>query len=163
MGSKKELKLASSLENLYLVEQFVEEISDEYHLNDNYFSNIMIAVTEAVRNAIIHGNRQDPSKQVHVMVESKAKGLVFTVIDQGEGFNTKRFTDLDQLLVDARQEGRGIMILHSVSDEVKFSNKGRVVEIFFRISGIDNKILEQRQEMLESYLKTKKKIDSPHS
>lgn len=163
MGNRKELKLASSLENLHQVEQFVEEISDEYHLNDNYFSNIMIAVTEAVRNAIIHGNRKDTSKYVHVLVESKAKGLVFTIVDQGEGFGFKRYSDLEKLLIDEEIEGRGIMIIHSVSDEVKFSNKGRVVEILFRVSGIENKILEQRQELLNSYLKAKKKIDSPQS
>ena len=57
MRKRKEIKIGSSHDEMFKVEQFVEEISDEYLLYGNYYGNILLAVTEAVKNSIIHGNR----------------------------------------------------------------------------------------------------------
>ena len=62
MNKHKEIKIESSLDEMFRVEQFVEEISDEYLLYGNYFGNILMAVSEAVKNAIIHGNRLDTAE-----------------------------------------------------------------------------------------------------
>ena len=67
MKKHRDLKIESSLDEMYQVEQFVEEISEEFLLYGNYFGNILMAVTEAVKNAIIHGNGQDRKKLVRIM------------------------------------------------------------------------------------------------
>ena len=155
-----ELKFSSSLESIHEVERFVEEISNQYHLNDNYFGNIMVALTEACRNAIIHGNAEDPAKNVHILMESKPEGLTFSVIDQGAGFNYKPYSSLDSLLLSDDIKGRGILLILSVADEVKFSNKGRVIKMLFRIAGVENEVMDERNRLMKEYFKETKKVKS---
>jgi serine/threonine-protein kinase RsbW len=82
MKKNREIKIESSLDEMFLVEQFVEEISEEHLLYGNYFGNILMAVTEAVRNAIIHGNGQDKKKFVSIMLENTKEGLWISVLDR---------------------------------------------------------------------------------
>ena len=60
MGRKEKLILESKPENISSVERFVEEICDYYNINDTYFGNILIALTEAFNNSLTHGNQCDP-------------------------------------------------------------------------------------------------------
>ena len=154
---KKELRIASILDNMYRVERFVEEVSDEFHLNDDYFANIMLALTEAARNAIIHGNQEDPSRTVHVLMETKSQGLLFTVIDQGEGFDHKKYSEYPEIIFDNSLKGRGLIMIFSVADDVKISNKGRVIQMLFSITGVDNEIMERRYDLVREFFKEKKK------
>jgi len=158
MGKKREMRIPSTLLEINKVEQFVEEMSELYHLNDSYFGNIIVALTEAVKNSIIHGNRSDESKNVHIVAESRPEGLLFSVIDQGIGFPYKNFENLDSLLADEALEGRGIILIHTLADEVRFSNKGRVIQILFKITGIDNDIYEKRSRQMLNYFRKKKEI-----
>lgn len=158
MSTRRELKLESALTSLNEVERFVEEISDEYFLNDNYFGNILISLTEAVKNAIIHGNKSDPKKIVHILFESRQEGLVFTVFDQGSGFDYKSYSDRNKLLDNPDMTGTGLMLIHSLADEVKFQNKGRVLEMIFKITGIDDRVIDQRYRLMNKFFKTVSKV-----
>jgi len=160
MGNKRELRISSNLEEIYKVEQFVEEISDNYHLNESYFGNIIISVTEAVRNAIIHGNLSDNAKNVHVLAESRPEGLHFSIIDEGRGFSFKDYESLDELLKDDSNEGRGLILIHTLADEIRFTNQGRTLNMLFKITGIDNDIYEKRYHQMQKYLKKRKEIPS---
>jgi serine/threonine-protein kinase RsbW len=149
MRKRRELRLASRMESLRDIEEFSERISDEYFLNDSYFGNILTCLTEAVKNGIIHGNHLDERKSVFVLLEEKVEGLLFTVIDQGEGYNYKAINekDLDE------NAGRGIVMIKSLADEVTVQNQGRVISMLFRINGIDQKVAESRITMLAEYEK----------
>ena len=83
MNKHKEIRIESSPDEMFRVEQFVEEISDEYLLYGNYFGNILMAVSEAVKNAFVHWNRMDRQKQVKILMNSSAEGLWISVADQG--------------------------------------------------------------------------------
>jgi serine/threonine-protein kinase RsbW len=157
---RRELKLESNTNSLHEVEKFVEEISDEFFLNDNYFGNILISLTEAVKNAIIHGNKLDPNKKVYLLFESRQEGLVFTVFDQGAGFNYKSYSDPSKLFEDPSLPGSGLMLIHSLADEVKFQNKGRTLEMLFRVTGIGDKIMNQRYELMNQFFKVTAKSKS---
>lgn len=157
MGRKEKLTLESRPENISSIERFVEEICDYYNINDTYFGNILIALTEAFQNALDHGNKKDPSKMISVVFESKPKGLSFTVTDEGDGYDPDTVPDPLDLEVSADAEkGRGIFLMKALSDKMEISEEGRSVEMFFRISGIGHEAMKKRMTHFNEYFQTKK-------
>ena len=57
------LQLASQIENLNIVENFIDNLSQKYGFSNEVYANVMTCLNEAVNNAIVHGNRQDPDKR----------------------------------------------------------------------------------------------------
>lgn len=157
MGRKEKLTLDSRPENISSIERFVEEICDYYNINDTYFGNILIALTEAFNNAVIHGNKNDASKKIQVVFESKPKGLSFTISDEGAGFDPDEVPDpLNLDLDDSVKTGRGLFLIRSLSDKVELSKGGSTVEMFFRISGIGHEAMKKRITHFNEYYQTKK-------
>lgn len=155
MGRKETLTLDSKPENISSIERFVEEICDYYNINDTYFGNILIALTEAFRNALIHGNANDPSRKITLVFESKPKGLSFTITDEGSGFDPDAVPDPVETELES-QAGRGLFLIRSLSDKVVFSEHGRSIEMFFRISGIGHEAMKKRLTHFNEYFQTKK-------
>ena len=137
------------MESLRDIEEFSERVSDEFFLNDSYFGNILTSLTEAVKNAIIHGNKLDERKWVFVLLEEKQEGLLFTVIDQGDGYDFKSVLDKGM----EGDAGRGIVLIKSLADEVTIQEQGRVISMLFRITGIDRNVAESRISLLAEYEK----------
>ncbi len=157
MGRKEKLTLDSTPENISSIERFVEEICDYYNINDTYFGNILIALTEAFKNALVHGNKNDPSRSIQLVFESKLKGLSFTITDEGSGFNPDNIPDPLDLEIDPSiQTGRGLFLIRSLSDKVEIKNEGRSIEMFFRISGIGHEAMKKRIGHFNEYFQTKK-------
>jgi serine/threonine-protein kinase RsbW len=157
MGRKERLTLESRSENISLVERFVEEICDYYNINDTYFGNILISLTEAFNNALVHGNQHDPERKINVIFESKPKGLSFTVSDEGAGFDPDDVPDPLDLEIDASTEtGRGLFLIRSLSDKTKITKGGSSIEMFFRISGIGHEAMKKRITHFNEYFHTKK-------
>ena len=157
MGRKETLTLESRPENISSIERFVEEICDYYNINDTYFGNILIALTEAYQNALIHGNNSDASKSIHVVFESKPKGLSFTVTDEGKGFDPDLVPDpLDLEIELDTEKGRGVFLMRSLSDKMIVTDDGRSIEMFFRISGIGHEAMKKRISSFNEYYQTKK-------
>ncbi|MFM2285704.1 MAG: hypothetical protein RLZZ543_1201 [Bacteroidota bacterium] len=121
-------------ENVSLVEKFIDEICQFYSIGDENYGNILVAVTEAVSNAIYHGNRLNPDKSVRFFYETKENNLCFTVEDEGNGYNPDTLpdpTDPSNLEVP---NGRGVFLMRKLTDDIKFLNEGRRVELYFRIA-----------------------------
>lgn len=157
MGRKEIITLESRQENISSVERFVEEICDYYNINDTYFGNILIALTEAFQNALVHGNESDPSKKIQLVFESKPKGLSFTITDEGKGFDPDTVPDPLDLEIEADTEkGRGIFLMRSLSDKMVVSDEGRSIEMFFKISGIGHEAMKKRIGHFNEYFQTKK-------
>ena len=57
-----DLTFPSNRSNITLVETFIEEVFEDLKIKDEFYGNILVAVTEAVTNAIIHGNKSNDSK-----------------------------------------------------------------------------------------------------
>jgi serine/threonine-protein kinase RsbW len=155
MGRKEKLTLDSKPENISSVERFVEEICDYYNLNDTYFGNILVALTEAFRNALIHGNQSDPAKKIHIVFQSRPKGLSFTVSDEGDGFDPSVIPDPVEEETPSGI-GKGIFLMRSLSDKLSFEKEGKSVEMFFRISGIGHEAMKKRLTHFNEYFKTHK-------
>ena len=147
-----ELEFTSEIKNIYKVEKFIEEISDLYHINNTYFGNLMIAITEAVTNAIVHGNANDSSKKVRLEFTSDKKGLAFKIIDEGEGFDFNNLpSPLNGVNGEAKDIGRGIFLIKSLADEVNFNESGNEIELIFKISSINQETSLFRASQLKKY------------
>jgi serine/threonine-protein kinase RsbW len=131
------LAIASRLENIELVQIAVEASLGQLALSEDTSHWIGIAVREAVANAIKHGNRNDPSKQVEVDFGIEDDTVVVRVADQGEGFDPKSLPDPlspDNLL---RPNGRGIFFMRKFMDDIEYTFRpegGTVVTLRKKLS-----------------------------
>lgn len=127
------LKLSSNPRNIALVESFVERIVKQYQLNQDLYGNILITLTEAVNNAIIHGNRKDESKTVQIQLRKRSNCLAIRVTDEGRGFDVREIPDPTAPENLLKVGGRGVFLMQQLSDAVEFHNEGRTVEMQFNI------------------------------
>jgi len=148
------LTLTSNLTNITIVERFVEEICEHYNLNNTYFGNILLTLTEAFKNAVIHGNQNDSDKKVTILFDAGQKGLSFVISDEGEGFDYDSIPSPIDVEYDAEAEkGRGLFLIRSLTDDVKFTDNGRTVEMVFEIEGIGQKTMKNRLKHFNQYFK----------
>lgn len=130
----KEINFPSRIENLSLVEKMIDKVCEEFKVNEDHYGNILIALTEAVNNAILHGNKQDPSKNITLTFENKETGLSFVVEDEGEGFDFQHLPDPTDPANLEKPNGRGVFLMKNLADEVTFTNQGKRVELKFKAS-----------------------------
>lgn len=128
------IQIPSLAENIRMIESFIDNAKDKFQLNDDIYGNIMIAVTEAVNNAIKHGNKNDKSKNVSLRLSLEESQIKFEISDQGNGFDYKNLPDPTAPENIAKPGGRGIFLMKNLSDEVNFKDDGRVVELNFYIN-----------------------------
>jgi serine/threonine-protein kinase RsbW len=124
-------RLESDISSLAKVEQIIEEIKDLHKIPEDIYGNILVSLTEAVNNAIRHGNKLDPDKMVEFSFESNEKEFLFKIQDKGVGFDPDKIPDPTLPENIDKPDGRGIFIMKNLSDEVKFEDEGRRVEITF--------------------------------
>lgn len=130
----KRLDITSTSENMRLVERLVEDVCDVFNVSEDSYGNIMIAVTEAVNNAIYHGNKGNPEKHIKIGFESEDKKLNFYVADEGEGFDYEALPDpTDPLYID-KPHGRGVFLMRNLADKVEFHNNGQEVMLQFNVN-----------------------------
>jgi len=146
----RELAIASDLREMHRVEAFIEEISDQFNINHTYFGHLLVAVTEAVRNAIVHGNGGDPAKKVVLGFEARESSLTFSVEDEGRGFDHEALTDpLDAPEGEVR--GTGIFLISRLADEVRWVPPGNRIEFGFTIASINFLKSGERMRILKEY------------
>lgn len=125
------LKIESSADNLRLVERLIEDVCEIYNVSEDNFGNILIAVTEAVNNAIAHGNKNNPSKSVQIGFENQEKKITFSVSDEGNGFDYNGLPDpTDPNNID-KINGRGVFLMKHLADKVEFNQNGKEVLLTF--------------------------------
>jgi serine/threonine-protein kinase RsbW len=127
------IEIPSLSENIRMIESFIDNAKDKYHLNDDIYGNIMIAVTEAVNNAIKHGNKGDSGKNVSLALTLEEGMIKFRVEDEGRGFDFHNLPDPTSPENLEKPGGRGIFLMKHLADEVDFSEQGKIVELSFYI------------------------------
>jgi serine/threonine-protein kinase RsbW len=130
---RKDLNIPSEIGNLRLVEKAIDELSMELDLSDEVYGNILVATMEATNNAIIHGNNSDPGKLVRIQIQFLETELKVKIEDQGKGFDHNNIPDPTAPENLEKINGRGIFLMERLSDEIKYLEKGRIVELKFRI------------------------------
>lgn len=127
------ISIPSLTENIRIVESFIDNAKDKFKLNDDIYGNIMIAVTESVNNAIIHGNEGDKDKNVFLSLNMENNTIVFNVSDEGPGFDYNSLPDPTAPENIDKPGGRGIFLMKALSDELSFDNDGKMVKLSFYI------------------------------
>lgn len=125
------IQIPSLIENIRIIESFIDNAKDLYNIDDDIYGNIMIAVTESVNNAIKHGNKEDKTKNVNLSLFLRENLIKFIIEDQGEGFDFTNLSDPTLPENIDKPGGRGIFLMKNLSDEVHFFNNGRTVELIF--------------------------------
>ncbi len=125
------IEIPALSENIRMIESFIDNAKEQFQLDDDIYGNIMIAVTEAVNNAIKHGSKSDSSKNVCLSLFLDASTVKFRVEDVGLGFDYQNIPDPTAPENLEKPGGRGIFLMKHLSDEVAFLDGGRVVELSF--------------------------------
>jgi serine/threonine-protein kinase RsbW len=127
------LQLPSKPESITLLETLIEQIADKHQVSEDTFANMMTCLNEIAINAIVHGNKLDESKKVIVNAEVDAKRVVWTVTDEGEGFDYDHLPDPTAEENLENLTGRGVFIVKQLADQCVFNTKGNEVELHFKI------------------------------
>jgi serine/threonine-protein kinase RsbW len=128
------IEIPSLAENIRIIESFIDNAKEKYHLDDDIYGNIMIAVTEAVNNAIRHGNKDNSAKNVFISLSLEDGMIKFKVQDEGTGFDFHKLPDPTSPENISKPGGRGIFLMKHLSDEVDFKENGKVVELSFYVN-----------------------------
>ena len=136
MAAKREtdfqMAIQSTLDEIESVEKLAEKAAQKMNFNEDEKDSLAIAVTEAVNNAIIHGNKEDRNKKVAIEFTFEANMLTVTITDEGKGFNPQNLRDPlapENLL---KENGRGIFILSSLMDDVKYDFDAKGTKLVMR-------------------------------
>ena len=125
------IELSSDLSQLNQIDAIVEQICEDYQLYETYHGCLTMDLYEAVKNAIIHGNKMDYSKNVILEFSLSHDDISILVSDQGDGFDFNK--ELDSLTQNPK--GNGLEIIKLTSDFLEFSNNGSTLEMKFHVLG----------------------------
>ncbi len=133
--SSEKLVIPSKIEKIEQAAEFIEKAAKKMKFNDTDVDSIVIAVTEAISNAIIHANKEDDNKKVTIEIFAENDCMITQVTDEGPGFDPG---GIDNPLLPnnlLKESGRGIFILNSLLDSVdySFSENGTVVTMVKRL------------------------------
>ena len=129
----REIEFTSVPENINIVESFVEQLKSEIGMSEEMEANVLVSLSEAVNNAIYHGNKLDPAKKVRMKVSKEENALTFSVEDEGPGFNSDTVKDPTAPENLDKPTGRGVFLMRNLADKVEFADGGRKVVITFNL------------------------------
>ena len=111
----------------------MQRLVTRLNIDPNLYPNILISLTEAVNNAMQHGNRYDNTKKIVVAYCEAPHQIRLTISDEGSGFDPYKIpdpTENDQIEVEG---GRGVFLMKQLTDEMHFLDHGRTVELMWKI------------------------------
>jgi anti-sigma regulatory factor (Ser/Thr protein kinase) len=97
--------------------------------------NFRVGLTEALSNAMLYGNGSDPQKRVRIEVTVRVEEVAVRITDQGEGFDPTLVPDPTLPDNISKSGGRGIFLMKSLMDEVRFNERGNSVTLVLRLEG----------------------------
>jgi serine/threonine-protein kinase RsbW len=125
------ISIPSLIENIKIIESFIDNAREKFEINDDIYGNIMISVTECISNAIIHGNESNKNKLVHLELLIEDELLKFIIEDEGEGFAFNDQQDPTSPENIEKIGGRGIFLIKHLTDDVKFEDGGKKTVLSF--------------------------------
>jgi serine/threonine-protein kinase RsbW len=125
--------LKTSIFEIDNIPNYLDEALDGINIPSEKYNNILLAITEAVNNAIIHGNKNDINKTIELEFILADEFLKVIVTDEGEGFDLEKVPDptLPENLLN--EHGRGIYIIKHFVDEIKVENSTKGSSLILKI------------------------------
>lgn len=127
------ISLASETKSLLVLEEWINKLCDLCQISVEQYGNVLIAITEAVNNAIIHGNKNIANKKTDIEYNIDSQTITFTVFDEGTGFDFNDLPDPTSPENLEKPQGRGIFLMNHLADEVNFIDNGNIVQLKFSI------------------------------
>jgi len=116
------------------LEDFIMELAIKSHLSDDKLNNLALSFSEAASNSIVHGNKLDKNKKVKITVHVDEKSMIVTIKDEGKGFNIKAVPDPTRPENILKDSGRGIHIMRSFLDDLRYNFTPTGTETILEIS-----------------------------
>lgn len=127
------LIISSQLVRIKEVRNFLEKFYSDYGIAITSFNKVFLGLSEAVNNAIIHGNKLNAEKKVFIKVQLLSNQIWMEVEDEGEGFCTDILPDPTTPDKIKLENGRGIFLMKFIANELVFKNGGKKVQIKFNL------------------------------
>jgi serine/threonine-protein kinase RsbW len=117
------------------IDEFILSKTNLLKLDEDTLSDLSLSVSEAIANAMVHGNKLDPNKNVIVSINISDDELVLSIKDEGEGFDPGSVPDPTKPENIMRDSGRGIHIMRSFIDDVvyDFSSSGTELKLIVKL------------------------------
>jgi serine/threonine-protein kinase RsbW len=131
--STQSIRLTSCPQTVSHVVNYVEKLSQSLCLSADRHFDVVTCVTEAVNNAIVHGNCRDSKKNVNISVKKTRDVVAFHVSDEGKGFDFGSLPDPTSPEYIEKVGGRGVFIMRQLAHDLKFRNNGSTVEMQFKL------------------------------
>ena len=130
-----QITFQSRYEEVEKVEEFLNHLQAELHFDDELYAKLMLVVSEAVTNGIVHGNKLDESKKVVLKAfkDKKHSQLIFESTDEGSGFEPEMVPDplaKENLL---KASGRGVYLMKEYADGMEYNEKANTLKIYFNL------------------------------
>lgn len=139
-------RVPSDLRYTDLFHTVLAQLAREVPIPEERMDWVTLALREAVNNAVLHGNKQDPSKFIEVELEATQDEFIMRVWDDGPGFDDSRLGDPRSPENLFRPNGRGIFLIRQLLDRAKFVRKGGRFGLEMAIALGDQDRLKDNQE-----------------
>ena len=119
--NKYSLEIESDPNNLITVEEFVNYFAKDLGVSDERMNGLLLSVTEATTNAIIHGNKCNLDKKVYINVFVENGNIIIKVKDEGDGFDPASVPDPTEPQNLLKDSGRGVYLMRVYMDDLKYN------------------------------------------
>jgi len=115
--AERRMLLDSTLDSVEVVEKAVLKDAEDIGFGEDELHQLGMAVRESMVNAVVHGNRYNARKKVHVAITKAPDRLTIVILDEGDGFDLSSIPDplAEENLL--RQSGRGLLLMRAFVDE----------------------------------------------
>lgn len=131
---RRKLIIPSTFDQLERAIDFIELFAEDHELGDTMLDRMRLVGSEAITNAIEHGNELDPSKIVTFVLTVNDRFVEMWVTDEGPGFDESKLPDplaRENLLAEG---GRGVYLIHQFADEIRYESNGNCLCARFALS-----------------------------
>ena len=127
-------EIPSDPELLPQLEEFIMELAIKSHLSEDKLNSLALSFSEAASNSIVHGNKLDKNKKVKITVHVDEKNMTVIIKDEGKGFNINTVPDPTRPENILKDSGRGIHIMRSFLDNLRYNFTPTGTETILEIS-----------------------------
>jgi serine/threonine-protein kinase RsbW len=127
------LTIKSNRAEILKFEKILEDINNEFRLNHDRLINYQIAISEALVNAIVHGNKENPDKSVFININFDKEKLEIKIKDEGDGFILEDIPDPTENNNLLKEHGRGLYIIKSLVDKFECNSTKNGTEFVLTI------------------------------
>lgn len=133
MMEKYYMILESKRNEIQKFEELLDNINKEFNLPSEKFINFQIACSEAIINAIVHGNKEQENKRVYIEIVFDNQIMMIKIKDEGNGFDINSLPDPTKSENLFKESGRGIFIIKSLVDEFDCSSSNNGTEYILKV------------------------------